>query len=89
MTNQRVPAEAFPPGDSIREELEEREWSQADLADILGETPAFVNEILSGKRGITPETALGLSEALGGSPQYWLNLEASYQLWLKRNRGGK
>lgn len=86
MNQIRVPAEAFPPGESVREDLEERGWSQADLADILGKTPAFVNEIVSGKRGVTTETAQGLAEAFGGSPQYWLNLEASYRLWLKRDR---
>jgi len=34
-----------------------------------------------GKRSITPETAKGLAAAIGTSPEYWMNLEASYQLW--------
>lgn len=75
------PAEVFPPGEFLRDELEERGWSQAELADILGRPPRLVSEIIQGKRGVTPETAKGLAAALGTSPEYWLNLESSYQLW--------
>jgi HTH-type transcriptional regulator/antitoxin HigA len=77
----RRPAEVFPPGEFLREELEERGWMQTDLAEILGRPVRLVNEIIAGKRGITPETAKGLADALGSPPQYWLNLESAYQLW--------
>jgi HTH-type transcriptional regulator/antitoxin HigA len=77
----RRPAEAFPPGEFLREELEERSWTQTDLAEILGRPVRLINEIIAGKRGITPETARGLGDALGSPPQYWLNLESAYQLW--------
>lgn len=77
----RRPAEVFPPGEFLREELEEHGWTQTDFAEILGRPVRLVNEIISGKRGITPETAKGLGDALGTSPQYWLNLESAYQLW--------
>lgn len=73
-------AEVFPPGEFLREELEARGWTQADLAEILGRPPRLVSEIISGKRSITPETAKGLAEALGTSPQFWMNLESAYQL---------
>lgn len=76
----RRPAEVFPPGEFLREELEERGWTQSDLAEILGRPFPLVNEIISGKRRITPETAVGLAAALGTSPELWLNLEAAYQL---------
>jgi HTH-type transcriptional regulator / antitoxin HigA len=72
--------EAFPPGDYIREELEARGWTQADLTDILGWRPKDVNEIITGKRSITAETAGKLADAFGTSPQLWMNLESSYQL---------
>lgn len=78
--NGNVPAEVFPPGDFLREELEEREWSQSEFAEILGRPARVVSEILSGKRAITPETAKGIAAALGTSAHYWLNLESSYQL---------
>jgi HTH-type transcriptional regulator/antitoxin HigA len=73
-------AEAFHPGVFLEEELEERGWSQIDLAEVLGRPPRLISEIISGKRSITPETAIGLSKALGISAQAWMNLEAAYQL---------
>ena len=75
-------AQAFPPGEFLRDELEERGWSQSDLAEIMGRPVSLVNEIIKGKRGITPKTALGLAAALGGSARFWLHLESSYRLWL-------
>jgi HTH-type transcriptional regulator/antitoxin HigA len=77
---QRINPEAFTPGEYIREELGERGWTQMDLAEILGRPPQVVNEIVAGKRSITPETARGLADAFGTSAQVWMNLEASYQL---------
>jgi len=76
----RTVAEVFPPGEFLREELEARGWTQGDLAEILGRPLARINEIICGKRAITPETAKGLSEALGTSADLWLNLENVYQL---------
>jgi HTH-type transcriptional regulator/antitoxin HigA len=58
-----TPAEVYPPGEFLKEELEARGWSQADLADILGRPPRLVSEIIGGKRAISPETAQGLGEA--------------------------
>lgn len=75
-----TPAEVFPPGEFLKEELEARGWSQADLAEILGRPPRLVSEIISGKRAISPETAQGLGDAFDVDPQYWLNLESAYQL---------
>ena len=74
----------FPPGEILREELVAREWSQTDLAEILGRPAKLVNEIIAGRRTITPETARGLADALGTSPELWLNLEAQYQLYKAR-----
>ena len=77
---ERIPAEVFPPGEVIREELEARGWSQAELADIMGRPPRVVSEIIAGKRAITPETAKGLGAAFGTGATIWINLEGSYQL---------
>ncbi|MCZ6799476.1 MAG: HigA family addiction module antitoxin [Nitrospirae bacterium] len=76
----RTSVEIFPPGEFIREELEERGWTQGDLADILGRPLNRINEIISGKRSVTPETAKGLADAFGTSPELWLNLENAFQL---------
>lgn len=78
--NARTPAEVFPPGEFLREELEERGWSQQELADIMGRPPRLISELISGKRAITPETARGLADAFGTSAEYWLSLENHYQL---------
>ncbi len=74
-------AEIFPPGEFLREELEERGWSQLDLAKITGKSERLVNEVVNAKRTVTPETAKALSAAFGTSPQYWLNLENAWQLF--------
>lgn len=78
------PAEVFPPGDFLREEMEARGWSQRDLARILGRPLQAVNEIVNGRKRITAETAKELGLALGTGPEYWLNLENAYRLWLAR-----
>lgn len=78
--NARVPAEVFSPGEFLREELETRAWSQQELADILDRPPRLISELIAGKRSITPETAKGLADAFGTSPDYWMNLESQYQL---------
>src|SRR5262245_14926950 len=82
------PAEVFPPGEHLKEELEARGWTQADLADILGRPPRLISEIVTGKRSITPETAQGLGEALGTGPEYWMNLESLHQLAQSRVPSG-
>lgn len=78
--NNRVPAEVFPPGELLAEELAARNWNQTELAEVLGRPPRVVNEIIAGKRAITPETAKGLAAAFGTSAQFWMNMETSYQL---------
>lgn len=79
MTN-RIPAETFPPGEFLRDELEARGWTQTEFAEIIARPQRLVNEIIAGKRGVTPDTARALSAALGTSAQFWMNLETTYQL---------
>ena len=79
---QRQIAEAFPPGEFIREELDARGWNQQDLADILGRTPTVVSQILTGKREINPELAKDLGAAFNVDPQLFMNLETSYRLFI-------
>ena len=79
-TNKRVPAEVFPPGEFIKDELDELGWTQADLAKIIGQDPSNVSKIISGQTAITPTTAKQLEDALGISAQYWMNLDTAYRL---------
>jgi HTH-type transcriptional regulator/antitoxin HigA len=73
-------AEIFPPGELLKDELEARNWSQTEFAEIIGRPVRLVNEIIAGKKAITPETAAQLGASLGTSAQLWLNLESQYQL---------
>lgn len=73
-------AEVFPPGEFLREELEARNWTQTELAEIIGRPVRLINEIIAGKKAITPETAIQLGESLGTGAEVWMNLESQYQL---------
>lgn len=75
-----------PPGDVLAEELEVRGMTQRELAARLDRPPQVVNEIIRGKKAITPDTAIALGKVLGGDPGFWTNLEADYQLTLARQR---
>jgi HTH-type transcriptional regulator / antitoxin HigA len=79
--NERIPAEAFPPGEFLADELEARGWTQLEFAEIIRRPTKVVNEIISGKKAVTTDTARELAAALGTSPQYWLNLQTAYDLW--------
>ena len=68
------------PGEFIREELEIRNWQQGDLAEVLGMSKKFINELIMSKKSITVDTARLLSKAFGQSPEYWLNLDIAYRL---------
>ena len=81
---ERISAEVFPPGEFIRDELGSRDWTQQDLADILGRPIQVVNEMISAKKSVTPETAQGLGDAFGTGAEFWLNLESAYRLSLAR-----
>ena len=76
----RKPAEVFPPGEFIGEELEARGWSRIELAEVMGRPARLVSELISAKRAITPETAKGLGAAFGTGPEFWMNLERDYRL---------
>ena len=54
--------------------------SQVALAAHLGVPVQRVNELVRGKRGVTPETAWLLSQALNTTPELWINLQAAYDL---------
>lgn len=73
-------AEVFPVGEFLADELEERAWTQAEFAEILGRPAQFVSEIISGKKEITRESAAQIGAALGTSPELWLNLQNAYHL---------
>jgi addiction module HigA family antidote len=77
----KQPKNPFHPGEILLEEfLEPAGVSQAAFARQLGWTKARLNELIRGKRGITAESALDLSDALGTSAKLWMNLQSTYDL---------
>lgn len=68
------------PGEVLLDELEEIGLTQTALARHIGVLPKTVNNICRGKSGISAEMAVKLSIALGGSPQFWLNLQNNWEL---------
>lgn len=80
MEKMNKPYKPIRPGEILKEELDARCWTQGDFAEITGKPLQAINEILAGKKAITPETALLFSKALGTTPEFWLNLESAYRL---------
>jgi len=71
----------------LKEYLEPMGLTQKELADHLGIPIQRVNEIVRGKRGVSPDTAWLLSGAFDTSPEFWLNLQAMHDL--SSHRPGK
>lgn len=68
-----------PPGDTIADLLEERDWTQSQLAERLGFTEKHVSQMINGKASIGEETAVKLANVLGSTAEFWLNREAQYR----------
>jgi antitoxin HigA-1 len=68
----------------LKEYLEPMGLTQKELADHLEIPIQRVNEIVRGKRGVSPDTAWLLSEAFDTSPEFWLNLQSMHDLSLSR-----
>jgi len=69
------------PGEVLLEEfLKPLDISQNKLARAMGVPPRRINEIVHGKRAVTADTAIRLSRALGTSEQFWMGLQADYDL---------
>jgi HTH-type transcriptional regulator / antitoxin HigA len=75
-------AEAFPPGEFVKDELEARGWTQDMLGEITGIPAPVISNIIKGKRAISVEIASQFAAAFGTTAQFWMNLETSYELWM-------
>jgi addiction module HigA family antidote len=77
------------PGEILLEEfLTPMGISQNRLARAMGVPPRRINEIVHGKRAVTADTALRLARALGTSEQFWMGLQAEYDLEEARKSSG-
>ncbi len=80
----RVPTNRIPthPGEMLLEEfLDPMGISQRDLADNIHVPYQRINEIVNGRRGITPSTALRLAKFFDMSPDFWMNLQLRWDLY--------
>ena len=80
----RIPTHREPihPGEMLLEEfLKPMELTQRDLADGIHVPYQRVNEIVNGRRGITPSTALRLAKFFGNSEGFWMNLQLRWDLY--------
>jgi len=71
---------AIHPGEFLREALDELGLTQAEFARAIGVSPMRISHVVKGTRPVTAELALLFGRAFGQSPQYWLSLQATYDL---------
>jgi addiction module HigA family antidote len=72
----------------LKEFLEPMEISQYRLAKEIHVPPRRINEIVHGTRAVSADTALRLAKYFGVSPQFWMNLQAHYDLEVEQDRIG-
>jgi addiction module HigA family antidote len=80
----RIPTHQAPthPGEMLLEEfLRPLAITQVAFAEQIGVSLQRLNELVKGKRGVTPDTALRLAQALGTSAELWLNLQLAWDLF--------
>lgn len=74
--------DAHPPGEMLVEEfLKPLRMTQVELANRIGVSYVRLNEIVNGKRGITPSTALRLAKVFGTTPDFWLSGQLALDLY--------
>jgi addiction module HigA family antidote len=84
-----MPRTPIHPGEILGDELEEIGLSAKRLADVIQVPPNRLYQILAGKRNMTADTALRLSQYFGMSAAFWMNLQSAYELDLARQQLGK
>lgn len=69
------------PGEILKEEfLDPMGLRQREIAERMNVTEQRINELVNGKRGVTPETAILLSRVLGTTAEFWMNLQTAFDL---------
>jgi addiction module HigA family antidote len=83
-----MPRSAIHPGAHLAEQLRELGVTAAELARQIDVPVNRITGIIHGQRGITADTALRLGHWFGTSPQFWMNLQQTYELRLAENEVG-
>ncbi len=87
--NEYNPGTILPPGDSLQETIEVLGMSEAQLAQLIGQSEPFVIMLIQGKASLTPEVADQLERVLGVPASFWNNGERRYQENLARHKSEK
>lgn len=80
----RRPAQTFHPSFALLEECGARGWSQVELARRAGISVQYANDLLKARRGISARVAVALERAGLASAEFWMQMQASYDLGLFR-----
>ncbi len=78
--NQAVPYEATHVGEVIKDELSARNMKQSELSELTGIQKSILNDVIKGKRALTPEMALLIENALNVSASFLMNIQTQYEL---------
>ena len=78
---------AVHPGEILREELEELDITPTNFARQIDVPPNRISQIIAGKRSVTGDTALRFGHWFGVAPQFWLNLQAQFDLRRREETG--
>lgn len=77
------------PGDFILDFLDSLGWTQNDLAEITGFSTKTINLLINNKQGITPETAVTLEKVFGSPADFWIEVDAKYQIRKKEEQNSE
>lgn len=80
---------AVHPGEILKEELDDLRITPTEFARQIDVPPNRVSQIIAGKRAITGDTALRIGHWFGTEPQFWLNLQAQFDLVIAEQRSGE
>ncbi|MDF1590206.1 MAG: helix-turn-helix domain-containing protein [Desulfobacterales bacterium] len=87
--NEYTPDVVTPPGDTLQEVIDTTGMTKAELADRIGKTPKFINDIINHYAAITPTTAMELEKVLGTPASFWNNRERRYRESIARQNERK
>ncbi len=77
------------PGEFLKEIIDELGVSQAEFARTVGLSAMRISHVIKGQRPVTAEMALLFAKAFGQTPQYWINLQAAYDLKIAEKAIGR
>ena len=86
--NHLIPAMLIHPGEILKDELDARGMTQKELAEKTKRPQQTISLIITGRKGISEETAVDLEQAFNGelSAEFWLSLDANYRLHSERRK---